>query len=298
MKIGYPCINLSLPCRSSQSFRLASYSEERIDRTIGSNLACLLEILDFNRKHELFFFRISSDLIPFASHSICRFPWQKRYKRTFKEIGNFIKGHQMRVSMHPDQFIIINSPDKKIFQRSVKELLYHAEVLDLLEIDDTAKIQIHVGGAYGNKRQSIRRFIERYNHLDSKIKRRLVIENDERLFNIEDCLRIHGEIKIPIVFDVFHFKCNNSGESIRGSLSQVCSTWSGKDGLPIVDYSSQEKGKKIGTHAKTIDINDFKRFIKETEGLQFDIMCEIKDKERSVLKALKLISQLLPKGIE
>lgn len=204
----------------------------------------------------------------------------------------------MRVSMHPDQFIIINSPDKKIFQRSVKELLYHAEVLDLLEIDDTAKIQIHVGGAYGNKRQSIRRFIERYNHLDSKIKRRLVIENDERLFNIEDCLRIHGEIKIPIVFDVFHFKCNNSGESIRGSLSQVCSTWSGKDGLPIVDYSSQEKGKKIGTHAKTIDINDFKRFIKETEGLQFDIMCEIKDKERSVLKALKLINQLLPKGIE
>lgn len=298
MKIGYPCINLSLPCRSSQSFRLASYSEERIDRTIGSNLACLLEILDFNRKHELFFFRISSDLIPFASHSICRFPWQKRYKRTFKEIGNFIKGHQMRVSMHPDQFIIINSPDKKIFQRSVKELLYHAEVLDLLEIDDTAKIQIHVGGAYGNKRQSIRRFIERYNHLDIKIKRRLVIENDERLFNIEDCLRIHGEIKIPIVFDVFHFKCNNSGESIRGSLSQVCSTWSGKDGLPIVDYSSQEKGKKIGTHAKTIDINDFKRFIKETEGLQFDIMCEIKDKERSVLKALKLINQLLPKGIE
>lgn len=298
MKIGYPCINLSLPCRSSQSFRLASYSEERIDRTIGSNLACLLEILDFNRKHELFFFRISSDLIPLASHSICRFPWQKRYKRTFKEIGNFIKGHQMRVSMHPDQFIIINSPDKKIFQRSVKELLYHAEVLDLLEIDDTAKIQIHVGGAYGNKRQSIRRFIERYNYLDIKIKRRLVIENDERLFNIEDCLRIHGEIKIPIVFDVFHFKCNNSGESIRGVLSQVCSTWSGKDGLPIVDYSSQEKGKKIGTHAKTIDINDFKRFIKETEGLQFDIMCEIKDKERSVLKALKLINQLLPKGIE
>jgi UV DNA damage endonuclease len=298
MKIGYPCINLSLPCRSSQSFRLASYSEERIDRTIGSNLACLLEILDFNRKHELFFFRISSDLIPFASHSICRFPWQKRYKRTFKEIGNFIKGHQMRVSMHPDQFIIINSPDKKIFQRSVKELLYHAEVLDLLEIDDTAKIQIHVGGAYGNKRQSIRRFIERYTLLDSKIKRRLVIENDERLFNIEDCLRIHGEIKIPIVFDVFHFKVNNSGESIRGSLSQVCSTWSGKDGLPIVDYSSQEKGKKIGTHAKTIDINDFRRFIKETEGLQFDIMCEIKDKERSVLKALKLINQLLPKGIE
>jgi len=195
--------------------------------------------------------------------------------------------------MHPDQFIIINSPDIKIFQRSVKELRYHAEVLDLMEIDYTAKIQIHVGGAYGNKVQSIRRFIERYNYLDSKIKRRLVIENDERLFNIEDCLRIHEEIKIPVVFDVFHFKCNNSGESIREALSQVCSTWSGKDGTPIVDYSSQEKGKRIGSHTTTIHIVDFKRFIKETEDFQFDIMCEIKDKEKSALRALKLINQFI-----
>ncbi len=294
MKIGYPCINLSLTCRSSQSFRLASYSEERIRRTIESNLACLLEILAFNLEYQLFFFRISSDLIPFASHPICRFPWQKTFRKTFEEIGNFIKRHQMRVSMHPDQFIIINSPDKKIFQRSAEELRYHTEVLDLLEIDDTAKIQIHVGGAYGNKIQSIKRFIERYKQLDSGIRRRLVIENDERLFTIEDCLEIHGDIEIPVVFDVFHFKCNNSGESIRGALSQVCSTWLGKDGLPIVDYSSQEKGKRIGTHAKTIHINDFKRFIKETEGLQFDIMCEIKDKERSAMKALKLANYLLP----
>ncbi len=160
-------------------------------------------------------------------------------------------------------------------------------------IDDTAKIQIHVGGVYGNKIQSIKRFIERYKQLDSGIKRRLVIENDERLFSIEDCLEIHGEIGIPVVFDVFHFKCNNSGQSIRGALSRVCSTWSGEDGLPIVDYSSQEKGKRIGTHAKTIHTGDFKRFIKETEGLQFDLMCEIKDKERSALKALKLINQLI-----
>jgi UV DNA damage endonuclease len=200
--------------------------------------------------------------------------------------------------MHPDQFIVINSPDKKIFQRSAEELRYHTEVLDLLGIDDTAKIQIHVGGAYGNKIQSIKRFIERYKQLDSGIRRRLVIENDERLFTIEDCLEIHGDIEIPVVFDVFHFKCNNSGESIRGALSQVCSTWSGEDGLPIVDYSSQEKGKRIGTHAKTIHINDFKGFIKETEGLQFDIMCEIKDKERSAIKALKLVNHLLSEDIE
>jgi UV DNA damage endonuclease len=172
-------------------------------RTVESNLACLLETLEFNRKHELFFFRISSDLIPFASHPVCEFPWQKVHKKTFREIGDFIKKHQMRVSMHPDQFILINSLDKEIFQRSVKELLYHAEVLDLSGVDETAKIQIHVGGVYGNKGQGIKRFIERYKRLADRIKRRLVIENDDRLYNVEDCLEIHEEIKIPVVFDVF-----------------------------------------------------------------------------------------------
>src|SRR4030042_3905209 len=292
MKIGYPCINLSLPCRSSQSFRLASYSEERIARTVENNLACLLEILEFNHKHGLFFFRISSDLIPFASHPVCESPWQKVHKKTFREIGNFIKKNQMRVSMHPDQFILINSPDKEIFQRSVKELLYHADVLDLLGVDETAKIQIHVGGVYGNKGQSIKRFIERYKRLADRIKRRLVIENDDRLYNVGDCLQIHEEIKIPVVFDVFHFRCNTNGERVRDALSKVCSTWAEKDGLPITDYSSQEKNKRIGTHARSININDFRKFIKQTEGLHFDIMCEIKDKEKSVLKALNVLKEM------
>lgn len=292
MKIGYPCINFSLPCRSSQGFRLTSYSEERIARTVESNLACLLEILEFNRKHELFFFRISSDLIPFASHPVCEFPWQKVHKKTFRGIGDFIIKNQMRVSMHPDQFILINSPDKEIFQRSVKELSYHAEVLDLLGIDETAKIQIHVGGVYGNKGQGIKRFIERYKRLADRIKRRLVIENDDRLYNVEDCLQIHEEIKIPVVFDVFHFRCNNNGERVRDALSKACSTWAEKDGLPITDYSSQEKNKRIGTHARSININDFRKFIKQTEGLHFDIMCEIKDKEKSALKALNVLRRM------
>jgi UV DNA damage endonuclease len=292
MKIGYPCINLSLPCRSSTTFRLKSYSAGRIEQTIENNLDCLMKILELNVEYGLLFFRISSDLVTFASHPVCTFPWQKIFGNNFQKIGVFIKKYNMRVSMHPDQFVLINSIDEDIFHRSVKELYYHAEVLDLLTVNSSAKIQIHVGGVYGEKDKSIRRFIDRYKKLPDKITKRLVIENDDRLYSIDNCLLIHEKTNIPLVFDVFHFKCNNNGESIESAFSKAYGTWAKKDGLPIVDYSSQELGKKKGTHARSIDIGDFGHFIKETKGFDFDIMCEIKDKEKSALKASDVIRGL------
>jgi UV DNA damage endonuclease len=263
-----------------------------MEQIIENNLACLSETLLFNREHNLLFFRISSDLIPFASHPICDFPWQKTYEETFRKIGNFINRNKMRVSMHPDQFVLINPLDEDIFHRSVKELLYHAEILDLLGTNSSAKIQIHVGGIYGQKEKSLKRFIERYKYLPHEIKKRLVIENDERLYGVEDCLFIHDKINIPIVFDVLHFRCNNKGERMRDMFSKAFSTWSKRDGVPIVDYSSQEKGKKIGSHIYSININDFRYFLKETTGFNYDIMCEIKDKEKSALKALRELNTL------
>jgi len=292
MKIGYPCINLTLPCRSSRTFRLASYSHDKMEQIIENNLACLSETLMFNQEHNLLFFRISSDLIPFASHPICDFPWQKTYREIFRKIGSFIKRHKMRVSMHPDQFVLLNSLDEDIFRRSVKELLYHSEILDLLGTNSSAKIQIHVGGIYGQKEKSLKRFIERYTSLPREIKKRLVIENDERLYNVEDCLFIHDKIYIPIVFDVLHFKCNNNGERMGDMLSRAFSTWSKKDGVPIVDYSSQEKGRRMGSHTHSINSNDFRNFLKATTGFDCDIMCEIKDKEKSALKALRVLNTL------
>lgn len=200
--------------------------------------------------------------------------------------------NKMRVSMHPDQFVLLNSLDEDIFYRSVQELLYHAEILDLLGTNNSAKIQIHIGGIYGQKEKSLKRFIKRYKYLPREIKKRLVIENDERLYGIEDCLFIHDKINIPIVFDVLHFRCNNNGKRMRDMFSKAFSTWSKKDGIPMVDYSSQEKGKRIGSHSCSINSNDFRNFLKETSSFDYDIMCEIKDKEKSALKALRILNKL------
>lgn len=289
MRIGYPCINLTLPCRSSRTFRLSSWSERRFLNTVYNNLSCLLRILEFNASHGLLFFRITSDLVPFASHPICLVPWQRFFEKEFSSIGDFIKRNRIRVSMHPDQFTLINSPDDKVLQRSQRELLYHCEVMDLLGLDQMHKIQIHIGGAYGDKNASMDRFVERYDNTPLKIRKRLVIENDDRLYCLKDCLKLHERTGIPIVFDVFHHRMNNQGESLRQSLPGFTSTWSAEDGPPIVDYSGQEQSKKPGTHARSLDVNDFADFVEETAAFDFDIMLEVKDKEKSALRALEIL---------
>jgi len=289
MKIGYPCINVSLNCRSSKTFRLASYSEERMRLCIDNNLGCLFKVLEYNLHHDLLFFRITSDLIPFASHPVCTFPWQSVYASAFADLGGYIRGKGMRVAMHPDQFVLINALDEDIFHRSVSEILYHTQVLDLFGLDETAKIQIHVGGVYHDKAESIKRFISRYQALPEEIKRRLVIENDERLYDIHDCLSIYDATKIPLVFDVFHFHCKNRGESIASVFSEVNKTWRQKDGVAIVDYSSQDPTKRTGAHAATADLADFALFLSALPGCDFDIMCEIKDKEKSALRIASVI---------
>lgn len=289
MKIGYPCINRSLSCKGDRTFRLRSYSEARLRQTIQNNLECMFHILRFNLDHGLLFFRISSDLIPFASHPVCTFPWQTVFQKRFEEIGQFIIKNDMRISMHPDQFIVLNTPREDVFQRSVAEMAYHANVLDLMGLDTSAKIQLHVGGVYGEKQKSMDRFINRYCSLDATLKRRLVIENDEKSYSIKDCLLIHEQTQIPILFDYFHHTLLNDYESLSDVLESCKKTWKSQDGIPMVDYSSQKPHMKKGSHAEHLNNPDFSRFLHQSKPYDFDLMLEIKDKEHSAIKALKIL---------
>ncbi len=218
--------------------------------------------------------------------------WKSLFKDELIRIGKFIKENNFRISMHPDQFILLNSLKKEIFERSLKELIYHDELLTLMELDKSAKIQIHVGAIYDDKRSSIERFINRFKNLPESLKSRLCIENDEKLYDINDCLYIYEKIGIPIIFDYFHFRCNIRGEDLLLTLEKVSKTWKKEDGVMMVDYSSQEKGAKKGTHAKSIDLKDFEEFIKITRPFDFDLMFEIKDKEKSAIKALKYLKKI------
>jgi len=294
MKIGYPCINYSIGKKTIATFRLSSYSEERLIQCINYNLATLMEILRFNIDNNFMFFRISSDIIPFASHPICKFDWQDYFKYDFTKIGQLIKKHNMRISMHPDQFVLINAKSQHIVDNSIKELEYHNDLLDLMGLDYSAKVQIHIGGIYRDKESSKKRFITNYtNLLSDKIKKRLVIENDDHLYNLKDCIQLHEYIDTPILFDLFHHICFDSNLSINEAIQKASSTWNRhKDGLMMIDYSSQEPNQRKGKHSETLDTKQFEQFILSVSDYDFDVILELKDKEKSAAKALKVLNKV------
>lgn len=292
MRIGYPCLNRSIGCTPSRTFRLASYSPQRLAGTVAANLDCLERILEYNLRHGLLFFRVTSDLIPFASHPVCRFPWQREFAPRFAALGRVMRRAGMRISMHPDPFTLINSPDEAIFARSAAELEYHAAVLDLLGLDGTARIQIHAGGVYGDKPAAIGRFCSRFERLPEAVRRRLAVENDDRLFSLADCLEIHRRAGLPVLFDSFHHQLNRNGEGLAAALALAAATWRRETGPPLVDYSSQKPGARPGSHAESVDLRHFARFVAAAGDLDFDIMLEIKDKEKSALRARAHLARL------
>jgi UV DNA damage endonuclease len=290
VRIGYPCINRSIGCTSSRTFRLASYSRQRLVETVGQNLDCLEAVLRWNVEHGIGFFRITSDLVPFASHPICRYDWARRFRDRLRALGRIVTRHRMRISMHPDQFVLLNALDEKIVESSVRELDYHVRVLDLMELPVSAKVQIHVGGVYGDKPASLRRFVAQHRGLPRAIRRRLVVENDDRSYTVTDCLEVNRLTGAPVLFDVFHHKLNSSGGTVREALRACASTWRRHDGPLMVDYSSQEPGERRGRHAEHIAPRDFRRFLADACGVECDVMLEIKDKEKSALLAAALAS--------
>ncbi len=294
MKIGYPCVNESLDCSSSRTFRLASYSEERLLETVAQNLACLARILEYNVQHGLLFFRLTSGLVPFASHPVNKYNWQDHFKDTFRELGAYIKRNSMRISMHPDQFVVLNSPTEQTVKNSIAELVYQGSILDLMELDSTAKLQIHGGGAYGDKSTAIGRFAEVYHSmLPDAVKARLCVENDDRTYSLLDCLQLHELTGMPIILDNLHHECINNGEPLDEAIQIAAQTWNPlKDGILMMDYSSQSAGERKGKHTQSIEEQLFHDFLVQTEGIDLDVMLEIKDKEASALKALEIARAL------
>ena len=293
MKIGYPCVNEAMDCSAANTFRLASYSEERLLAAVTANLACLHRMLEWNVAQGLLFFRMGSGIVPFGSHEINTFPWQARFADAFREIGDYIKANNLRVSFHPDQFVVLNSPSPDIVQRSIQELVYQGSMLDLMGLDGTAKLQIHVGGLYGERELAISRFAAVHATLPKAVKARVVVENDDRLFPLRDCLHLHELTGVPILFDNFHHECLNHGEPMAEALRLAAATWHPtRDGVPMMDYSSQALGERKGKHTDDLVDDLFRGFLTNLHGLDMDLMLEIKNKEASALRAVAILREL------
>ncbi len=290
--VGYACILLGIPEARLRSLILKRASHAELESVIMHNLNALQVMLDYNFRHGIYLFRISSDIIPLASHPAMDFPWQKRFASRLAEIGAQARVAGIRLSMHPGQYTVLSSPDAEVVKRSIADLIYHADFLELLGMDRTSRIILHLGGAYGDKASATERFAAAVKDLPHSVQERLTLENDERTYHIADVIEAAKVTGLPVIFDNLHHCLNSPDQSRTGAMSEgdwirrARITWRAEHGKQKLHYSQPDSTKRPGAHSLTIGVAEFARWYQENalDSLGVDVMLEVKDKNLSAIK--------------
>lgn len=291
MRIGYACLTVGVPGTGFRTCTARNATPDVLSELIGSNLRSLDNILDYNIKNGIELFRISSDIIPFGSHPVNTLRWWDDFGEELRSIGNKAIYNGIRLSMHPGQYTVLNSPDEDVVKRAGEDLMYHSRFLDAVGAGPECKIVLHIGGVYGDKKEAIERFVRNHRRLNNSIRRRLVIENDDRHYTISDVLSVGGREGIPVVFDNLHHRVNCDDSRTEGEWIASCGrTWSVDDGPQKLHYSQQDPGKRPGSHSATLNADEFVRFCDILPNRNVDIMAEVKDKNLSAVKCINAVS--------
>ncbi|MDD3453061.1 MAG: UV DNA damage repair endonuclease UvsE [Bacilli bacterium] len=259
----------------------------KLNEVIISNLEALNNLIDYNIKNNVHFFRLTSKLIPLATKKEVQFDYINKYKKYYDEISDKIIKNNMRIDFHPDQFTILNSTKKEVVEDSIEILKYHYNILDALKIKNKIII-LHVGSSVLGKENAIKRFINNFKKLPDYLKDSIVIENDDKIFNIDDCLKINKEINIPIVLDYHHHICNNENDIIN-HIEDVFNTWESINPKIHFSTSKSKLKKEIRSHHEYINSDDFIFFLEKIKHLNYDvdIMIEAKGKDDAVFRLIR-----------
>ena len=295
-RMGYACINMQL---SNQKPRVYT-GRSMIKRTFKSkginyaselglqNCKDLLEIIKWNHENGFNFFRITSNLFPWCSeYKLSDMPDYDEICDVLSNAGSYATTNDIRITCHPGPFNVLTSPHEHVVENCIKDLTTHGEVFDLMNLSRTPynKINIHIGGAYGDKVSSMERFCENFHRLPDSVKSRLTVENDDKasMYSVVDLYEgVYCKIGIPIVFDYHHHRFCNGGLSEEDALEVAISTWNNI--VPVVHYSEsrniEQEDNKIRPQAHSDYVYDYI----DTYGNRVDIMVEAKAKELAVLK--------------
>ncbi|MGX7091768.1 UV DNA damage repair endonuclease UvsE [Hutsoniella sourekii] len=291
MAIGYACLTVGGPKVNYRTCRKQNATPDKLKELIKHNLLVLSHQLDYNHQQGIRLFRITSDLIPFGSDlETNSLDWGHLFRQEWQDLAQKIKNYQIRVSAHPGQYTVLNTPKAAVLQRTIADLEYHDRFLTLLETDSASKIVLHIGGIYGDKQAAMKRFVDNYQKLNPQIKKRLVIENDDRLYTIQEVLNLSQATGAPVVYDNLHNACNPADltRSDRDWIQEASLTWAVQDGPQAVHYSQQKPGGRLGSHTATIYHADFLDYYYQLQDLDLDIVLEVKDKNLSAVKCINL----------
>lgn len=232
---------------------------QRLSALCLANAQALHEALRYCRDNGIGCFRVNSQILPVRTHpevgyQVADLPDATDIVATFEQCGRFARAHDLRLTFHPDQFVILNSPRADVVERSIAELESQAEVAQWLGAD---VILIHAGGTYGDKVAALCRFALQLPRLSATLRERLAVENDDTNFTPADLLPLCHDSGIPLVYDVHHHRCLADGLTVEQATIEARRTWNRE---PLFHLSSPLGGwssPRPKLHADYIDPRDF-----------------------------------------
>lgn len=299
VRFGYVAMSTIVKNASpSRTMTLASFRKiadrdaalRKLERIAAENLTSTLRLLRHNRAHRIRLYRFSSRLIPLFGHeALAGWDPLSALAGSFAEVGAYVRDHGMRVGFHPEHYTVLSTPRRDVLDKSVADLIRHVRMLELMGLDEGAKLNIHIGGSYGDKPKAFERFLRQFAALSPAVKARLTLENDDKTFTAEETLEACEKLGVPMVLDLHHHQVNSGGApDIADLWPRIMATWHGSGLPPKIHISSPKSASDPRGHADFIRLPDVLPFLRriagDTEAL--DVMVEAKMKDEALFRLL------------
>lgn len=303
IRLGYVAISLTL--NDYIHYKTLSFSQYqklgtekanvKLTEIILDNLNVLENILRYNVKNGIYFYRLSQNMIPLATHPEVDFDYITPFLTKWKRIGQWIKRHQIRVDFHPDQFCVLNSHRQEVVTSSIKILEFIYAIYQALGIDN-GKVVLHIGSSVMGKKESIERFKKNFFQLPLPLQQMILLENDDKIYTIEDTLALCEELHLQMVLDYHHYRCNHTQYNLDHFLSRIFATWKESGYPPKVHFSSPKSKQEKRAHSFYLDYKSFVQFLEVIKKYPYDvdIMLECKGKDEALFRLVRQLKFLYP----